>query len=319
MAIGAWRSGRSRSDESLEEFVRRRFGSEICEKIAEPLLGGIYMAPARRLSVRAAFPQLLGSAERSSAGEPLPAFLSLRGGMGELVSAIVARLRRALILTGRRATSVEPGFRVACGDESHLFDALILAVPAPGAAELMRSSYAELASGIARIPFSGSVTVSLAYPRSAIPHPLDGTGFVVTRAEKRRLVACSWSSEKYEGRSPPEQALLRCFFGGAFDPDALELEDAALVAIAREELRSILGIETAPLLHRVFRWPAANPVYEVGHLDRVAAILERLPPGLKLTGASYRGIGLPDCIADARRAARELLSAQARGLTSSGS
>jgi oxygen-dependent protoporphyrinogen oxidase len=269
MLLGALESRGGEDDESIGGFVRRVWGEEMVEKFAEPLLAGIYMAPADRLSLESTFPALRLASTfgvRDSEGSP---FVSIRGGMERLIEAL-------------RAPEVEYRTGTAVGSLDEIdADRIILATPAPVTAKLLGLEDAT--------PYVSSSVVTLGFSGVALP---EGTGFVVLRAEGQHLTACSFSSNKFEGRAPPGCALVRCFFHGDGSVD-----------LARAELREILGLEAEPVVTRVFRWPDANPVYEVGHQQRVARIESKLPPRVILTGAGWHGIGLPDCIRDARRAA----------------
>jgi oxygen-dependent protoporphyrinogen oxidase len=171
----------------------------------------------------------------------------------------------------------------------------------------MDPSLAALLGGIA---YASSATIALAYPRAAIRHPLDGFGFVVPRVERRAILACTFSSVKYPGRAPAGFALLRVFVGGAMQADLLARDDPALLKLAHEDVASLLGITGDPVLSRVSRHPGAMPQYEVGHLDRVAAIEARLEtlPGLALAGGAYRGVGIADCVRSGEAAAERLNS-----------
>lgn len=282
----------SGGDESLGAFVRRRFGREALAKIAEPLMGGIFVADADSLGLQATFPRFLEMERRHRslirAMRQVPVsgqspFLTLRTGLGTLVERLVAALDAEILR--RRAVRVEPGFRVVLDDRTLEADAVVVATPAPAAARLLSCP------ALARIPYVSSATVSLGYRGVTVP---EGSGFLLPRAEGRRIHACSFTSWKFEGRAPEGHTLLRCFLVG---------EHADPVATARAELAEILGIRAEPVITKVFTWPSTNPIYEVGHLDRVAAIEAGLPPGLFLTGAGYRGIGIAGCIADARRVA----------------
>jgi len=181
----------------------------------------------------------------------------------------------------------------------------VLAVPGPTAARLLRPLDAELAEQCGAIPHTSSATVALGYPRDAIGHDLLGTGFVVPRVERGvSVMAGTWVSSKWPDRAPPGQALLRGFVGGARDGSALDRTDAELVAAVHRDFAQLLDISGQPSLARVYRWPGLNPQYEVGHLERLAVIdarLERLP-GVQLTGAGFRGVGIPDCVAAGRAA-----------------
>lgn len=280
------------ADESLGSFFRRRMGREFLERVAEPLMAGIFMAPADRLSLRATFPRFAEmEARRRSlilamrkAPESGASFLSLRGGMQDLVDALAARIRN--VRTGEPVESLE-ALRA---------DDVVLAVPAPAAARLVRPSAPRLADALAAIPHVSSSTVSLAYRRSAVAHPLDGTGYVVPRRERMAITGCTFASSKFEGRAPEGMVLLRAFFEGS-EPDE---------RAAHEELAGVLGIREPPVRTWTSRYPGANPVYEVGHEARVREIERLCPPGLYLTGASYRGVGVPDGVRDATEAAARI-------------
>jgi oxygen-dependent protoporphyrinogen oxidase len=159
------------------------------------------------------------------------------------------------------------------------------------------------------IPYASSATVTLGYRRADVAHPLDGFGFVVPRAERRPILACTFSSVKYPGRAPAGHALLRVFVGGALDDQALRGDDASLEALARTEVERVLAIVAGPVLSRVWRHPAAMPQYLVGHLDRIDTIDRCLTvhPGLALAGAAYRGVGIADCVHSGEAAAERLL------------
>jgi oxygen-dependent protoporphyrinogen oxidase len=196
---------------------------------------------------------------------------------------------------------------VHAGDRRFTARALILAVPAFVAARLLEPLDEELAHLCAAIPYVSSATITLGYPRTAVSHPLAGMGFIVPRGEpSTRLLAGSWVSSKWPARAPEGVALIRVFAGGRFDEDLLrDHDDAALVELAHRDLSTLLGIVGAPTVTRVYRWNDASPQYRVGHLAHVAAIEARRAthPGLWLTGSAYRGVGIPDTVADARATA----------------
>lgn len=331
---------RSPEDESIGAFVRRRLGAEALLRLGEPLLAGIYVGDPDRLSLQATFPQLAdlerrhgslirgmragaGPAARPAATDgppsgpatnpPASMFMSLVGGSAELVEALVARLGPERIHSGAALTGVEPidgGFRVALATGVAIeADALVLATPAPISAGLIAPWAPELAARLAAIPHASTANVSLAYRADEVPLPLDGTGFVVARDEGLRIAACTWSSAKYAHRAPPGMVLLRAFLGGAGRAADLAQDDAALLQAVREDLARVMGIRAAPSLQRVCRWPEANPQYELGHLERVAAIEAACPPRLALVGAAYRGVGVPDIVHAAGRAAEGLWAA----------
>ena len=311
---------RAPGDESVASFFARRFGREAVDYIAEPLLAGIHAGHVERLSMRALFPRLVeaerthGSVIRALAarrrGEPAPGgpFRSLQGGVGELVQALAGRLGPDVLRTGAGVREIRgraPYRLLLDTGDTVTADRVVLAAPAPAAAALLRPLDAELARRCGDIRHTSSATVALGYPRDAIGHDLRGTGFVVPRVERGvSLMAGTWVSSKWPGRAPPGQALLRGFVGGARDGAALDRTDAELIAAVHRDFARLLDISGTPALARVYRWPGLNPQYEVGHLERLAAIdarLERLP-GVQLTGAGFRGVGIPDCIAAGRAA-----------------
>jgi oxygen-dependent protoporphyrinogen oxidase len=197
----------------------------------------------------------------------------------------------------------------AGGAERLAADAVVVAVPAPAAARLLAAVDPAVAADLATIEYAGSAVVSLGFRRADVPHPLDAAGLVVPRSAGRRVLAVSFSSVKYPGRAPEGHVLLRAFVGGALDPAALDLDDAALESLVRGELAVLLGIRGLPVFSRIDRWAGAMPQYHVGHADRVAAIERAVAaiPGLALAGAAYRGVGIPQVIASGQAAARRVL------------
>jgi len=330
--------GKEAADESLAGFVRRRLGREALERVAQPLVAGIYTADPESLSLAATMPRFLElerrhrslilglraeAARREAAGASgvrYGLFASLAGGMGELVDALAGRLADAVKLKSPVAVLARgerpPGWRVQLADGGTLeADGVILATEAPAAARLVADLDPVLARDLTRIPYASSATVTLGYRQEAIAHPLDGFGFVVPRGERRPLIACTFSSVKYPGRAPEGHVLLRVFLGGALQEGVLALDDEALAATAEAELAALLGITGPPELVRVHRHPAAMPQYRVGHQELVARIEERIAhhPGLALAGSAYRGVGLADTVHSAETAAARLLAAPGSG------
>ena len=324
-------------DESLAQFITRRLGREALERLAEPLLAGVYAADPHSLSLEATFPMLRelerrhgslirgalrmqrqrrkqGQLSRSADGKPPPVFLTLRGGLGTLVDALVSRIEPyATLLVGRRVARLEPlpkGYRLTLDDRAHWHaDAVVLTTPAYVTAELLEALSPEAAELLAEIPYASTVVVTLAFHRQDVGHPLDGTGFVVPRAEGRALTACTWSSSKWPARAPEGFVLLRAFLGRFGQPDVLGLKDPELVGLALDELRDLVALQGKPVLARVHRWARAMPQYLVGHLERLTRIEGALSghPKIVLTGAAYRGIGLPDCIRQGEEASQAVL------------
>jgi oxygen-dependent protoporphyrinogen oxidase len=178
-------------------------------------------------------------------------------------------------------------------------------VPAPQAARLLATVDSRAAALAAEVPYVSTVSVTLAWPRASVRHPLSGSGFVVARRHSAlRITACTWVSSKWIARAPEGSVLLRAFIGGAHDPEAVELGDASLVRIASADIAGVLGIDGAPALARVTRWREAGAQHQVGQVARVAAIESALAahPGLLVSGSGFRATGIPDCIADGRAA-----------------
>ena len=315
---------RDGGDESIGAFMTRRFGVEATTYLAEPLLAGIHAGDVDRLSVRALFPRFLeeeakfGSLLRAFRSQPRRkpspdgAFKSLPGGLSDMIRALVAALPADAIRVGtpvRRVRNEGEAYRVetVAGDRVDA-RAVVLATPAFAAAEILRDLSSPLAQLCGDVPYASAATVALAFQRDAVQHPLNGSGFVVPKVENTGIMAGSWLSSKWPNRAPADRVLLRAFVGGARDPRALDKSDPELVAVAMAALRPLLGISGEPLLKRVYRWERANAQHEVGHLERLARIETTLKtiPGLHLTGSGYRGVGIPDCVADGRATAKQV-------------
>jgi len=313
---------KSPGEESLGGFVSRRLGREAYEALIEPLMSGIYAGDGDKLSLQATFPYLrdlevkhgglvrgalAAKRERMKRGGATPGsrslFVTPQTGLAELVEALVARLQElgAELRLGVEVTGLEVSsgqYSVISHQYSVEAERVILAAPAYVSAGLLRPHDMELAALLEAIPYASTATVTLAYPLSDVPRPLDGYGYVIPRKEGRRALACTWTSTKFPHRAPENMALLRVFVGRAGQEEEIEWTEAGLVDIAREELRLTLGVTAEPLLARAFIWPQAMPQYNVGHPARVQRIMAGLErwPGLALAGNAYHGIGIPDCI-----------------------
>lgn len=331
-----------RDDESLAAFVRRRFGREALERMAQPMVGGIYTADPEVLSLRATMPRFLEMERRDrslilsmwragrragadarhgrgASGARYSLFLSFDEGVQVLTDALAARLPEGCVRLNTKVTSLKPesGARrwsLTTDDGKTLgADAVCLALPAYSAARLLRDSDDALSDELDAIPYASTATVNLAYRRADIPHPLDGFGFVVPFVERRATLACTFSSVKFPSRAPAGHALLRAFVGGALQPDMFELDEERMVASVCRDLRDLLGVEAPPLFTHVERWPRSMAQYHLGHSARVARIRElagRLP-ALALCGNAYEGAGLPDCVRGGEAAAEALSKALA--------
>jgi oxygen-dependent protoporphyrinogen oxidase len=305
-------------DESVASFYRREFGPATVGLVAQPLLGGIHAGDVEKLSISSVAPRLVSAAldrrlfraplTSTAAGEGL--FKALRGGMGELVEAIEARLPAGSVRvrSAARAVSVVQGrWQIVCDSGSVDARAVILAAPAHAVARLLAPTDAMLAGLCSEVPYVSTASVALAWPRPSVAHPLGGSGFVVARQHSRlRISACTWVSSKWEDRTCSGMVLLRAFLGGATDPDVLQLADDAIAGIAARDVSDVLGISGPPHLVRVQRWPLAGAQHHVGHAAHISRIDERLGalPGLFVAGSGFRAIGVPDCVADGRDAAR---------------
>ncbi|HEX3722512.1 MAG TPA: protoporphyrinogen oxidase [Nitrolancea sp.] len=319
-------------DESVGHFVRRRLGREAFERMAQPLLSGIYAGDAEQLSLLATFPRLretelrYGSltrgmlAQRRQARQAKPtgprrsAFISLRDGVGELIDGLVAAIPDVEIHTNTSATTVEPcaagGYLVSTSSGQQFeADGLIFATPAYTTADLLDRLDPDLTPLLRQIPYVSTATVTLGYHTSDIERRSEGRGFVIPKVEDRELTAVTWATNKFAGRAPDDIALVRAFVGRAGREAAVDLPDADLLQLVRRELREILGISAEPALARVYRWHRALPQYVLGHTERLEQIEGRVAriPGVRLSGSAYRGVGIPDCIQSGQIAAEQLL------------
>jgi oxygen-dependent protoporphyrinogen oxidase len=329
----------SEGDESVAALVKRHFGQEAVDRLADPLLSGIYGGDATQLSAQTVLPRLVemetkygsltrgmlaahrkmramtkSSSKTQNSGTAI--FTALRGGMGQLVDAITARLDAASVRTATPVSGIEKtaqGWRVKTGGVSEEFDALIVAASAWIAGELLTPVDAELGTELGGIPYSSSITVNLVYDEAKIGPLPEGFGFLVPAVEGRAMLACTFAHRKFLGRTPPGKVVFRAFLGGMKRVDLLDESDEALVEVVRREMREILGAKTIgaevePEFAQVTRWRRAMAQYAVGHKARMQRVNARVAalPGLRLVGNAYDGIGVPDCIRLGRRAAREL-------------
>ena len=329
-----------RSDESLASFARRRLGSEVFDRLVQPLIGGIYTADPEKLSLAATLPRFF-EMERKAGGllrgrrlqTPRPdalldptasgarysLFSTPRAGLSSLVEALVARLPAGSLQLGARADALIqlPGGRwqinwsPGAGQASATWsgDAVILAVPAPAAGRLTQSTSAPLATELAAIEYAEAVVVSLGFRRDQIAHPLDGFGVVVPAAEGRSILAISFGSVKFAGRAPAGHVLMRVFVGGACQPQLAGLGDEEMLAMVLGELEELLGVRGDPVVVDIARWPESMAQYHLGHLDRIARIesLTATLPGLALAGNAYHGVGIAQCIHSGGQAAEKVL------------
>ena len=337
-------------DESLASFARRRLGQQTLDRIVQPMVGGIYTSDPEKLSLAATLPRFLdmerehGSliraalkqrraqrgkpdAESNASGARYGLFASLKNGMSELLDALTDRLAQQNALRINSAVvSLEPaheanrsGYSVGLADgTTQHFDAVILALPAYRAADLIDGWNRELAEALRDIEYASSAIMVSGHRLEDIRHPLDAFGLVIPHLEQRQILAVSFLSRKFPGRAPEGHVILRTFIGGALQPELLEQSDDDLVPMVLDELRDILGVQGQPDFVRVARWHRKMPQYHVGHLDRVRRIeaLADRSPGLFVAGNAYHGVGLPDCIRSGEQAAVRVSEAVATSPTS---
>lgn len=326
-------------DESLGGFLSRRLGDEVLRRIAEPLLAGIYAGDTHELSLQATFPQFQaaernhrslilgmmanGKAAASAQTEIDPGlwppalqksvFLSYGGGLSTLIEALLDKLGGARLLTGVGAETIVKagggGYRVGLSDgEQFQADEVIVTLPLSEAARLLPELKAMQTLGSVR--YVSVANVILAFERATIGHPLDGSGFLVPRSERRLITACTWTSSKWLHTAPQDKALLRCYVGRSGEEGNVELADDEMIARVRRDIRELMGIEAAPLFTEITRLRQSMPQYPVGHLDCIRRARDEMKvamPGVYATGAGFHGVGIPDCVRQGREAAQQMM------------
>lgn len=322
------------ADESLARFVRRRLGREALERMAQPMVGGIYTADPEKLSLRATLPRfleieqsdrslILGMLRRSKqspeqskevSGARYALFLSFDGGMQLLTDHLASKLEHETKLDHKvnrlsfdgssKTWTIELQGQPALRAES-----IILALPAYTSASLVREFHASLATALETIPYESTATVNLAFRRDDVRHPLNGFGFVVPFVEKRSILACTFSSVKFAGRAPEGAVLLRAFVGGALQPEMFALDEDEMLTSVQNDLKELLGVVGLPLFTTVTKWHRSMPQYHLGHLELVKQIrtLSSQLPGFELAGNAYGGAGIPDCISSGESAANSIV------------
>jgi oxygen-dependent protoporphyrinogen oxidase len=309
-------------DVAAGEFVEDHFGREVVDYIAEPLLCGVYGGNARMLSAESVLPRFVGYERRygsliqgvrteSRIGTGQPLFLSFRDGMQQLTDALTGSIRENSRVVRAEATEVRKAarrWRIEAGEDSLTASHVVLACAAHVCGQLLGNTAPQLAGELDAIPYSSAILVTLVFDRHRLGHPLNGFGFLVPGKERRTITAATWTSTKFPSRVPSNLSALRAFIVG---PQALELMsagDETLIELVRKELLRLMGIDTAPLLSTVHKWPKSMPQYVVGHLDRVREIHEHVAQleGLHVVGNAYEGVGIPDCVRLAKEAAQRI-------------
>lgn len=316
-------------DETLGDFIRRRLGKEALDKIAEPLMSGIYNADADRQSMLATFPRfrmiekqhrsltlgMLASKRQRAGSQPpagqkkMSAFVSLQTGTEKLIKTLAEQLDGDIRLNTGVSNIQKHGeqYQITLhNDDTIQADAVVLTTPAYITADLLGDVAPQSIEGLKQIRYVSTGTISFAFKTSDIKKPLDGFGVVIPSSENRPINAITISSTKFNKRAPEGYVLMRAFFGGSRSPESMNLSDEDLIATIRQELASILGITAEPLFHRIYRWWNGNPQYDLGHLERVDAIERSLPDGIYVTGSPYRGVGMPDCVHQSQQTVNKL-------------
>lgn len=324
-------------DPTVGEMLRPRLGPEVFDKLVDPLLGGIYAGRADVLSARSAVPDVAAilkparsvyltmrareAARSKSSGTPAPPLVNFPGGMMSIIHALSANTRADYVFEAE-VVSIEMGrkrWRVFTADgRKFKADDIVIATPAHAAARLLRPLDGMLADALAGIPYADVANVTFVYPTSAIDRKWKGTGFLVPAVDSRFIVGCTWMDQKWgrgvlipSGNGYPEGdevTIIRTSVGRHGDNAWLTMDDDTIVDKVHAELVQAMGIKAKPLRAKVQRWPAAMPQYTVGHADRLSTIDARieLHPGLHITGAGYRGIGVAACLTKSQAVAQRI-------------
>ena len=308
MATEVFHNPKTWRDRSVSEFVTDHFGHEAVDYLAEPLLAGVYGGSPDSLSAVSVLPKFVEYEQRYGSvvvgalrekkrptGESV--FKSLRNGMGTLTEAL--KERTTVIPARVESIQQQEGWVVFATGEWHQFDRVVLCCGANHAAPLIAPIEARAAELLAEIPYTGSAIWTFGYKTQDVPHSLDAFGFLVPKPERNAIMACTWVATKWQGRVPDGKAVLRCF---STDPNATEEE-------MRTDLRRLMGVSAEPIFALCNRWPDTMPQYTVGHTLRVEEIEGRVAaiPGLYLAGNAWHGIGIPDCVRSAKRAAEKVM------------
>jgi len=330
---------RGDEDETLAAFGRRRLGEEALNKLIAPMVSGIFAGDPETMSLKSCFPRIAeleaeygglikamirlakkkkaeiaaGKAVASAAG-PGGVLTSFRGGIQELTDILAAELGTTIIRSGEEVVKVAKGesvpWRVVTGKGELNADAVLLATPAYASADFLDEAAPAISGVLRQIPYATMTVVCFGYEKELINYDLNGFGYLIPKQEKLSTLGTLWDSSIFEGRAPEGKVLLRSMVGGACFPQYIKLSDAEVEKRVRDDLEKTMGITAAPSFIRIFRHEKAIPQYTVGHAKRLEALsgLLEKQPGLILTGNSYRGIGLNDCVAAAHRGAEDALA-----------
>ncbi|MCL5677446.1 MAG: protoporphyrinogen oxidase [Firmicutes bacterium] len=310
-------------DQSMGSFVRRHFGTEVLDRVAAPMLGGIYAGDPYEMSLEATFPMFLSMERkygslllgaRKSAPPKGPtgsAFITVATGLRSIIDALIKAMPDVHYRMGREVTALScgasgQGFTVTLNDGTRLdADTVVLATPGFVSARLLAPVAPDVSQELGQITYNSAVVVSFGFRVQDVPRPLDGSGFLVPKGEPVDITASTWVTTKWPHTGQGDLALIRGYLGRAGDRDWCTASDDEILAAVRRDLKTTMGITAAPVLHRIYRWPDSLPQYKVDHLrraDRMAQQIEKVP-GLYVAGAAFRGAGLPDCVREAGEAA----------------
>jgi oxygen-dependent protoporphyrinogen oxidase len=309
------------TDVSVAELLGSRLGPEVVDRLAEPLLAGVYAGHASNLSALAAIPQvvtllrehgsLLAAAATVPSASEEPVFAGIEGGLGllpRLISAVLDVRTEAPVRTLVRTTS---GFRLTVGSartpETVETERVVLATPAAPTSRLLTDVAPVAASELAAVEYASMAIVTLAVPDLEVG---DSSGFLVPAVDGRRIKAATYSFSKWAWVGAASSLrILRASLGRHREEASLQATDDELVARVVADLTAASGQPIEPVDVHVQRWGGALPQYAVGHLDRVARIRAAVDavPGLAVCGAAYDGVGIPAVIGSAREAAASLL------------
>jgi oxygen-dependent protoporphyrinogen oxidase len=315
------------ADPTVADLVRPRFGDGVYQRLAAPLLGGVHAGDPAQLSARSTVPEIAAmagsgrslyltmrsrrrAAPAPAAGAPKPRapLVSIRGGLSRLVDRLVEEIGRDGVHANTPVVALEPsdtGWSVVTERGRISARHVVLATPAPAAAGLLESHSADAAARLREIPYVDVANVTLALPADEVGPLPPGTGFLVPPVEGELTVGCTWLSQKWPHLAQPDHVVVKTMVGRAGDSRWVAMGDDELVGRVRDDLRRLLGIRAQPVDVLVQRWPQAMPQYVVGHaarLDALDAAMAALP-GITLTGAAYRGVGLAGCVAQAKATA----------------
>jgi protoporphyrinogen/coproporphyrinogen III oxidase len=309
-------------ERSVAALVRDHYGSEAVDYLAEPLLAGVYGGDPERLSATSVLPRfvemekkygsltkgtLAGRRQASAApGSGGTLFRTLQGGLQTWVDALERSLAGRITVRHEAIESVTKttdGYRLQTAHGDLIAERLIVATPAWGTAKLMQQLDAPLATQLAAIEYSSSLTIGLVYDEAKLNVKLNGFGFLVPQRERDFLLACTWVHRKFNHRAPSGKAVVRAF------SKEVGVSDATAIERTRADLKRLTGLDAEPLGTAIGRWPQSMAQYTVGHQSRIAAIEARARqhPGLYLIGNAFGGIGIPDCIQLARQTVRAAL------------